>query len=455
MIRASLLACFLALLVTAAAAGRKPNVVILLTDDQGTLDANCYGSTDLFTPAMDELARSGVRFTQSYAHTVCCPARAALLTGRHPQRGGIDNWTQGDANGPKGLNLPLHEVTLAEVLRDAGYRTALFGKWHLGADFAHGPTKQGFDVFFGHRGGFIDNFNHHFLHGTGFHDLYDGDREVFANGSYFPDLVTQRAEAFIEANREHPFFLMVAYNIPHYPEQPDPKFDDRYAGLPMPRRASARMISTTDDHMGRILAALERNGHKRDTIVAFMSDNGHSAEDAWIRKPDHRSGLPEGTYYGAHGGGGNTGRWRGHKNTFFEGGLRVPAIIRYPAALPAGAVRDQAVTAMDWMPTVLELCRTEPPPGVTLDGRSLLPVIREAGSPSPHPVLHWAWRGGWAVREGDWKLIGTGDKAEFLGNLAEPDPERTNHLEQRPDLVRRLAGLHEAWAEEMRPQPQQ
>lgn len=238
MIRASLLGCFCALLVTAAAAGRKPNVVILFTDDQGTLDANCYGSTDLFTPAMDELARSGVRFTQAYAHTVCCPARAALLTGRHPQRGGIDDWTQGDANAPEGLNLPLREVTLAEVLRDAGYRTALFGKWHLGADFGHGPTKQGFDVFFGHRGGFIDNFNHHFLHGTGFHDLYDGDREVFANGRYFPDLVTQRAEAFIEANREQPFFLMVAYNIPHYPEQPDPKFDDRYASLPMPRRAA-------------------------------------------------------------------------------------------------------------------------------------------------------------------------------------------------------------------------
>mgnify|MGYP003324331377 FL=1 len=152
----------------------KPNVVILFTDDQGTVDANCYGSTDLITPNIDKLAATGVRFTQAYAHTVCCPARAALLTGRHPQRGGAVHWTQGDMNSANGINMALEEVTLAEALKPAGYRTALCSKWHLGAHRDYGPKKQGFDEFFGIRDGFIDNYNHFYLHRNGFHDLYQG-----------------------------------------------------------------------------------------------------------------------------------------------------------------------------------------------------------------------------------------------------------------------------------------
>ena len=151
------------------AASERPNVVIFLTDDQGTLDANCYGSSELYTPAMDELASTGVRFTQAYAHAVCCPARALLLTGRHPQRSGIVHWTRGsrkqNEGNPGGTNLPNREITLAETLQKAGYRTALFGKWHLGAKAGHGPIDQGFQTFFGHLGGFIDNYRHYFLHG--------------------------------------------------------------------------------------------------------------------------------------------------------------------------------------------------------------------------------------------------------------------------------------------------
>ena len=138
---------------------RRPNVVILFTDDQGTLDARCFGSQDLQTPNIDKLAKTGVRFTQAYSHTVCCPARAALLTGRHPQRSGGNTWMQGDMKGKAGRNMALEEITLAEMLKAAGYRTALFGKWHLGAHRDHGPMKQGFDEFFGIRDGFIDNFN--------------------------------------------------------------------------------------------------------------------------------------------------------------------------------------------------------------------------------------------------------------------------------------------------------
>ncbi|MFK7788239.1 MAG: sulfatase-like hydrolase/transferase, partial [Phycisphaeraceae bacterium] len=384
---------------------RQPNVVIILTDDQGTLDVNCYGSLDLYTPNMDRLAKEGVRFTQAYAHTVCCPTRAALLTGRHPQRGGVSQWTQNSMKGDFGVNMSLNEVTLAEVLRDNGYRTALFGKWHLGAAETHGPTRQGFETFFGHRGGFIDNYNHHFLHGTGFHDLYEGTTEVFQRGEYFPDLITSRALDYIEVNQDEPFFLYFAMNTPHYPEQADSKFDERYKDMPMPRRSYAKMVSTTDDRIGQLLDKLDELGLTENTIVVFMSDNGHSTEDnAGIRFDDHASGLPKHHYYLAHGGGGNTGKWRGAKNTYYEGGLRVPAIIRYPQKISRGLVRDQAITAMDVFPTILDWSGVPVPEAADLDGHSLDDVI-DQNTESKHDVLHWAWRTGWAVRRGDWKLI--------------------------------------------------
>ncbi len=427
----------------------QPNVVIFFTDDQGTLDVNCYGSADLHTPNLDRLAAEGVRFTQAYAHTVCCPARAALLTGRHPQRGGIDEWTQGNMKEPRGVNMALGEVTLAEVLRDAGYRTALFGKWHLGAAETHGPTKQGFETFFGHRGGFIDNYNHHFLHGRGFHDLYEGTTEVFRRGNYFPDLVTNRALEYIDTNRDRPFFLYLAFNIPHYPEQPDKQFDERYKNLPMPRRSYAKMVSTTDDRIGQVLTKLDELGLTDNTIIVFLSDNGHSAEDnAGIAFDDHTSGLPKGHYYLAHGGGGNTGKWRGHKNTFYEGGLRVPAIIRYPDTVEPGLVRHQAVTAMDIMPTVLDWCGVSRPTDVEFDGQSLDRVIRD-DAPGAYQSLHWGWRDRWAVREGHWKLIGADEKPLELVNLTDPQPEQTNYLVQHPDIVEKLHKLHIVWSAEV------
>lgn len=217
MIRHLLIASVLFVFGTAHA--RPPNVVILYTDDQGTLDANCYGSTDLKTPNMDKLAASGIRFTQAYAHTVCCPSRAALMTGRHPQRGGVINWTQGDRHGSddRNINMASEEVTLAEALKSAGYRTALFGKWHLGAKVGHGPLDQGFETYFGHLGGFIDNYRHYFLHGQGYHDLYDGNEEIFRREEYYPDMMIEKAVRYIEANKDAPFFLTVTFNLPHYP----------------------------------------------------------------------------------------------------------------------------------------------------------------------------------------------------------------------------------------------
>ncbi len=437
--------------LTFANQSEKPNVVILYTDDQGTLDAGCYGSKDLHTPNMDRLATNGVRFTQAYAHTVCCPSRAAFLTGRHPQRSGINNWTQGNMNGPDGVNMSLAEITFAEAFKKSGYRTALFGKWHVGSHRNHGPTKQGFDEFFGIRNGFIDNYNHYFLHGKGYHDLYEGTTEVFKKGSYFPELITDRALSFIEKNREAPFLLYLGFNIPHYPEQALPEHSALYQKLDMPRRSYAAMITTTDYYIGQVLEKLDQLGLTENTIVIFQSDNGHSAEDGVnIRYDDHTSGYPKGHYYLAHGGGGNTGKWIGAKGTFLEGGIRVPAIVSWPAKLPKGIVRDQVITIMDWYPSLLEWCGIKKP-NVVLDGHSLQPVIDSAEAPAAHEVLHFQWRNSWAVRKGDWKLIGNKQgksKNEIrytLHHLTDENPEVKNYAQEKPALAQELIALHKTW----------
>jgi arylsulfatase A-like enzyme len=184
--------------------------------------------------------------------------------------------------------------------------------------------------------------------------------------------------------------------------------------------------------------------------MVLMSDNGHSEETTYrIRVEDHASGLPQGHFYGASGGG-NTGQWLGHKGTFLEGGIRVPAIISYPRILPQGEVRDQVITAMDWMPTILELCSI-PLPDVRLDGSSLLPIIRSADAKSHYQTLHWQWGNRWAVRAGEWKLLGQADEPKSLGNLNDPQPEAIDYLDKRPELVRHLLTLHQEWARNVRP----
>lgn len=452
----------IAIFATAASltgAPSRPNVVILFTDDQGTLDAGCYGSTDLRTPNIDALASTGVRFTQAYSHTVCCPARAALLTGRYPQRGGVHDWTQGDMNGPKGINMALEEVTLAEALKPAGYRTALFGKWHLGAHRDFGPEKQGFDEFFGIRDGFIDNYNHYFLHGTGFHDLYEGTEPVQADGEYFPDLMVSRCLKFIDENKTRPFFLYAPFNIPHYPEQALKKHEEMFADMADPaRRSYAAIVATTDYYIGQIIDRLEKNGLRENTIIIFMSDNGHSMETGnRIAVENHKSGLPKGHRYGASGGG-NTGKWIGCKGTFFEGGIRVPAIISYPAKLPRGEVREQIVTGMDWYPTVMDLCGIKPAAdGPKIDGHSLLPLIDSPVARSEYDdTLHFAWGNMWAIRKGDWKLVGMpvkGSKETKLSlyHLADAKPEIEDHAAEQPEIVARLRVLHEEWMTEVTP----
>ncbi len=433
-------------LAVSYAAGR-PNVVVIYTDDQGSIDANCCGATDLVTPAIDGLARRGVRFTQFYsAAPVCSPSRAAMLTGRYPQRAGVPGNVSCSRGDP---GMPAEQVTLAEMFKSAGYATAHVGKWHLGYSPETMPNAQGFDFSFGHMGGCIDNYSHFFYwQGPNRHDLWRNGVETWRDGRYFPELMVEEATGFLEKNKDRPFFLYFAINMPHYPYQGYEKWQRYYSKLSYPRSLYAAFISSMDENLGRLLAALDRLGLRERTIVILQSDNGHSAEER------------------AHFGGGSAGPYRGAKFSLFEGGIRLPAILSWPGSLPENQIRSQLAVSCDWMPTVAELCRV-PLPQRKLDGHSLVEVIRSPSAPSPHKVFHWqtgpAKNPSWAVREGPWKLLGnpqdpskkaplTAADRLFLANLENDVSETTNVASEHPEIVARLKKLHEEWVRQVEEQ---
>ena len=433
--------------VRAQATPERPNVIVILTDDQGSLDTHLYGSEDLDTPHLDALAERGVRFTQFYAAApVCSPSRAGLLTGRYPVRAGLPSNAEPPplpgATFERGL--PPEEITIAEMLKASGYATAHIGKWHLGHAPGMMPNEQGFDHSFGHLGGCIDNYGHTFYwNGPNRHDLWRNGEEVFYDGQFFPDLMVDEAAQFIEANQENPFFIYFAINTPHYPYQGEAEWLEHYQDLPYPRNLYAAFVSTTDERIGRLVGVVDSLGLRENTLIIFQSDHGHSVEER------------------AHGGGGNAGPYRGAKFSLFEGGIRVPAIASMPGTLPEGDVRDGIAHSTDWLPTIAELT------GAALvnpdvDGKSLADVLRE-NAPSPHDVVHWQVGTGanaqWAVREGDWKLIGYPrdptleeqlTDSLYLTNIAQDVSEKTNLAEDHPDVLERLLGLRESWVEENR-----
>ena len=346
--------------------------------------------------------------------------------------------------------MPGEQVTFAEIFRDAGYATGHVGKWHLGYVKDEMPNAQGFDSSFGHMGGCIDNYSHFFYwNGPNRHDLWRDGEQTFRDGEFFPDLMVEEATAFMTAHREEPFLLYFAINTPHYPLQGTAKWRRKYADLASPRREYAAFVSTTDEKIGELLAAIEQLKLTDDTIVVFQSDHGHSQEERTF------------------GGGGNAGPYRGAKFSLFEGGIRVPAIIAAPGRLPAGAVEGRMAVAVDWLPTVAELCDVELPKR-TIDGTSLVGMLHDPDAESPHKVFHWQSGRGvggkaqWAVREGDWKLLGhpndtsgkaplTKDDVRFLVNLNDDLGETTNLAAIHPDVVARMEALHDAWLEEVGP----
>lgn len=421
-------------------ADRKPNVILIYTDDQGSIDLNCYGATDLKTPHLDGLAARGVRFTQFYAAApVCSPSRAAVLTGRYPQNAGVP----GNVGSEKGRSgMPSEQVTVAEFMRHAGYRTGHIGKWHLGYTPDTMPNGQGFDESFGHMGGCIDNWSHFFYwNGPNRHDLWRNGKEIWEDGRYFPELMIEESESFISRHRDDPFFIYWAINVPHYPLQGLEKWRRVYRDLPAPRRMYAAFVSTMDEIIGQLLSIVEASGLSRDTIVIFQSDHGHSMEERTF------------------GAGGNSGPYRGAKFSLFEGGIRVPAIISWPGHLPEGQVRGQFASAIDWLPTIAELCDLNPP-SHSIDGRSLVPILRSATAPDRHARFFWETgsrqRPQWAVRSGAWKLIGnprdpsnkgplTENDQRFLINLAYDHRERSNLANTYPEKVSELEALYHGW----------
>ncbi len=426
--------CLALVFCVAGVEAKPPNVVLIYSDDQGAIDLNCYGATDLITPHLDALARRGVRFTQFYAPSAICSAsRAGLMTGRFPVRAGVPgnvSSTRGEAGMPTG------EITVAEWFQNHGYRTGHVGKWHLGYTPETMPNGQGFEHSFGHMGGCIDNYSHFFYwQGPNRHDLWRNGEEIFADGRYFPDLMVEECRRFVADADERPFFLYWAINVPHYPLQATDEWRRRYAELPYPRNLYAAFLSTMDEKIGDVFSELDRLGLRETTIIVFQSDHGHSTEER------------------THFGGGNSGPYRGAKGCLFEGGLRVPAIVSWPGVIPEDVVRESLGTGCDWFPTLVDLCGL-PQPQHHLDGKSLRRVIQD-DAPSPHEAFYWQLGGGanpqWVVRAGDWKLLGNPrDTARsepvaavdglFLVNLRDDVGETKNlavtHGEQTNELLR-------------------
>lgn len=428
----------------AESGGRRPNFIVFLTDDQGYGDLSCMGATDFRTPHIDGLADRGVRFTNWYSNSpVCSPSRASLLTGRYPGNAGVRAILAGHRTAS---GLPPQVPTLAEVLRGLGYRTAMFGKWHLGLVPGCRPEDHGFEEWFGFMAGCVDYYSHIFYWGghNPLHDLWDNGREVYANGRYLTELIAERAVAYIRgrAADDPPFFLYVPFNAPHYPMHAPPEYVDRFRHLPPDRRIMAAMLSAVDDAVGRIVAELQRQGLLEDTCIFFQSDNGPSRETRnWL---DGRSDP----YYG-----GLAGALRGHKFSLFDGGVRVPGILSWPGGLPGGRVVSDIGVAMDVFPTLLRAAGGDPG-HYALDGADLLPMLLE-GTSSPHADAPVFWEMGrqTAVRQGRWKLVLQGQLVEgadpedavHLSDLEQDMGERRNLRDAHPEVVAQLTEAATAW----------
>lgn len=415
----------------------KPNVILILTDDLGSIDLNCYGSNDLKTPNIDKLADDGVRFTQYYVGSpVCSPSRAGLLTGKSPQQAGIPG-NVSSLEGRSGMSP--QQFTIAEILKEAGYTTGHVGKWHLGYTPETMPLGQGFDYSFGHMGGCIDNYSHfYYWQGPNSHDLWENGTRYYRDGEYFPDLMVEKATSFIKQNKDESFFLYLAYNTPHYPMQPTAKWRDYYKDLSTPRREYAGFVSSTDESIGEIINLLDEENLREKTIVIFLSDHGHSYEER------------------AKGGGGNAGPYRSGKFSLFEGGLRVPAIIRWTNRIPEGVTIDGISLSMDILPTIADLCGVNNIPE-DVEGKSMVPLIFEGHDIHSDEILYWQFGDQWAVRKGEWKLIGNprdpspendlvfpGDQL-FLSNLLMDVSESINIANEYPDKVNELIKSYLKW----------
>jgi len=424
------LACVPALPARAQdAGGERPNVVLIITDDLGWADVGAYGAPDVRTPHIDGLAHDGIRLTDFYANgTTCSPTRAGLLSGRYQQRFGIEAPLPTDpaVAGDRGLRATGY--SLPQLLKNRGYSTALIGKWHLGYKPEHSPNAHGFDYFFGFKSGFHDYYTHE--DGDGKPDLWENERQIERRG-YTTDLVTDRAIAFIEQHAREPFFVDLAYNAPHWPYQvpgkPSVAPDHGKHVLPQDANTSSRadyvaMVEHLDAGIGKVLAALERLGVANDTIVVFTNDNGGE----WLASAEPLTGR----------------KW-----TVWEGGIRVPAIVRWPGRIPPGKVSDQVGITMDLTASILAVTGAPVPAEARLEGMNLFPVW--AGrAPEVERTLFWRAkqpnRSQRAVRRGDWKVVDDAGHT-YVFDLHTDPSERHDLANRRQDVAQALWPLLAAW----------
>ncbi|MBI2685586.1 MAG: sulfatase-like hydrolase/transferase [Acidobacteria bacterium] len=423
---------------------RRPNIIVIVTDDHGSGDLSCYGSKDILTPNIDALAREGTLFTNWYANAaMCAPSRAGLLTGRHPIRAGVP------ANGPQ---LPQSEKTIAALVKPHGYTTAAIGKWHLGVANSNSPLDHGFDSFYGFHAGCVDFYSHRYYWGepktVNFHDLYRNREEVFEDGQYLTERITAEAKQFIQRAGARPFFLYLTYNAPHYPMHAPKKYIERFQHLPMERRVYAAMISAVDDGIGELRAQLRQQNIEKDTLVIFTADNGATTEP--------RAGLNGQPATAGH----NRG-FRGYKFSLFDGGIHVPAIMSWPGHVPAGRTTSQIAAHYDLAPTILAAAGLPAMPKDHFDGTNLWPAITR-GEVTNRPPLHWHNNPQLAIRKGQWKLTLngynadgaangrkpiTGEDGVFLANLEQDPGEKSNLRRQFAGVAAALEAEAKAWLE--------
>ena len=417
----------------------RPNFIFILADDLGSADLGCYGGAGAsfdVSPNIDRMARDGMRFTHALANSpVCSPTRFALMTGRYQYRfrGAAEEPMGGNARGSSVLGLPPDIPTLASRLRDAGYRTALTGKWHLGHAPTFGPRESGYDYFFGATAGAIDYFTH--MDSRGNHDLWENETEIHEEG-YFTDMVSDRAVKWIdEQSPEKPFLLSVHYTAPHWPWETR---DDREEALRISPKISHidggsldkywRMIHHMDEGIGRMLAALEAKGLAENTLVIFTSDNGGER---------YSKNWP----------------FIGGKMDLLEGGLRVPLVARWPARIKAGGVSATPNLTMDWTATMLAAAAVADDVDAPLDGVDMGLVFADPAHNPEHPKsrkFYWRMnhRKQAAMREGRWKYL-TIDSHEYLFDVDADPRERANLARREPVRLETMRAEWQAWAATM------
>ena len=405
---------------------KPPNFILMVADDLGYGDLGVTGSKQIPTPHIDSLAANGVRFTNAYvSSSVCAPSRAGLMTGKHPASFGFrDNLAPVQpGHDPEFVGLPLNQTTLAQRLKPLGYTAGLVGKWHLGELPQFSPLKRGFDEFWGYLGGAHDYLRAEPGGGNAMAGPILCNYKAPAPLTYLTDDQGDECVGFIRRHKQRPFFLFASFAAPHSPMQAKEEDLKRFAHIEDKlRRTYCAMVYRLDQNVGKILAELRGQGLERDTFIAFLSDNGGQSAP----------GMSNGSV---------NAPFRGGKTTVLEGGIRVPVILKWPAALPAGKTVDDTISALDFVPTFVHAAGGEVQPSDNLHGVNLLPLLTGKVGEIPRQPMKWLYSVGTAIRDGDWKLVRLPDRMPMLYHLAVDPAELDDVSHDHP--ARTLAMLRE------------